>query len=89
MNDIKKITNILDPSKVHGLDKISICMIKLCGHSIYKPLEKIFKPSSNQGIFPAEWKKTNVVAVYKKGDHKCMKNYRPVSLLPVFRKIFE
>ena len=26
--------------------------------------------------------------VYKKGDHQCVKIYRPVSLLPVFSKIF-
>ena len=27
--------------------------------------------------------------VYKKGDHQCLKNYRSVSLLPMFSKIFE
>ena len=36
-----------------------------------------------------EWKKANVVPVHKKGDHQCTKNYRPLSLLPVFSKIFE
>ena len=33
---------------------ISIRLIKLCGDSICKPLEMIFKSSLNQGIFPAE-----------------------------------
>ena len=33
--------------------------------------------------------KNNVVPVYKKGDHQCVRNYRPVSLLPLFSKIFE
>ena len=36
-------------------------MIILCGGSIYKPLEMTFKSCSNQRIFPAEWKKANVV----------------------------
>ena len=40
-------------------------------------------------FFPAEWKKANVVSVYKKEDHQCVKNYRLVSLLPVFSKRFE
>ena len=49
----------------------------------------IFKSCLKQGIFPAEWKKANAVAVLKEGDHQFVKNYRLVSLLPVFHKIFE
>ena len=64
-------------------------MIKLCGDCIYKPLQMIFKSCLNQGFFPAEWKKANVVPVYKKGNHQYVKNYKPVSLLSVFSKIFE
>ena len=88
-DDIKSVTNKLDPNKAHGHDMISIRMIKLCGDSIYKPLGMIFKSCLNQGIFSAECKKANVVPVYIKGDHQCVKNDRPVSLLPVFSKIFE
>ena len=32
---------------------------------------------------------TSVVPVHKKGDKQCLKNHRPVSLLPVCGKIFE
>ena len=52
--DIKSIVNKLDPNKIYGHDMISIRLIKLCGDSICKPLEMIFKSSLNQGIFPAE-----------------------------------
>ena len=86
-NDIKSIINKLDTNKAHDHD-ISIYMIKLCGDSIYKPIEMIFKSYLNQGILPAEWKKANLVPVNKKGDHQCMKNHRPVSLFPMFSKIF-
>ena len=41
------------------------------------------------GSFPFEWKKANVVPVHKKGDKQCLKNYRPVSLLPICGKILE
>ena len=64
-------------------------MLKLCGKSIYEPLDLIFQSYMKQGKFPTEWKKTNVVPVHKKGGKQIMKNYRPVSLLPICRKIFE
>ena len=35
------------------------------------------------------WKKANVVPVHKKESKNLVKNYRPISLLPIFRKIFE
>ena len=69
-DDIKSIINKLDPNKAHSHDMISIRMIKLCGDFIYKPLEMIFKSCLNQGIFPVEWIKANVVSVYEKGDHQ-------------------
>ena len=39
--------------------------------------------------FPIEWKKANVVSVHKKGDNQILKNYQPISLLPIAGKIFE
>ena len=68
---------------------ISIRMLKLCGKSICKPLDLIFQSCIKQGKFPAEWKKANVAPVHKKGDKRILKNYRPVSLLPICGKIFE
>ena len=41
--DIAKITKYLNPNKAHGHGMISICMQKICGESILKPLELIFK----------------------------------------------
>ena len=41
------------------------------------------------GTFPLEWKKGDIFPIFKKGDKQIYKNYRPVSLLPIFRKILE
>ena len=41
------------------------------------------------GIYPDKWKKANVVPVHKKESKNILKNYRPISLLPVCGKIFE
>ena len=68
---------------------ITIRMLKLYGDSICKPLELIFKTCLRNGRFPLERKKANVVPIHKKGDKQTIKNYRPVSLLPICGKIFE
>ena len=41
-------------------------MIKICGNSLCKPLELIFKSCVIKGEFSSEWKKANVVPVHKK-----------------------
>ena len=43
----------------------------------------------NSCIYSSIWKKANVKPVHKKDDQQCFYNYRLVSLLPVFGKIFE
>ena len=79
----------LDPNKAHGHDMISIRIIKLCGISICKALEIIFQNCLRSSKFLSEWKKANVVPTFKNGSKQCIKNYRPVSLLPVCSKVFE
>ena len=53
------------------------------------PLKIIFEHSLKKGKFPKIWKKANVVPVHKKEDKMLVKNYCPISLLPVFGKMFE
>ena len=62
---------------------------KICSDLILKPLELIFKSCLENGKFPIEWKKANVVPVHKKNNKQLKGNYRPISLLPVCGKILE
>ena len=87
--DILRIINNQDSNKAHGHDMISIRMLKLCGEAICRPLNIIFKTCLNTGKFPSEWKKGNVVPIYKKDDKQNVNNYCPVSLLPICGKMFE
>ena len=51
---IGDIINKLDPNEAQGHDMISISMLKLCGDSIWKPLEIIFKNCLKEDVFPDE-----------------------------------
>ena len=64
-------------------------MLKICDKSICKPLELIFQSCIKHGKFPNEWKMANVVPVHKKSYKQILRNYRPVSLLPICGKVFE
>ena len=86
-DDIKRIVCKLDPNKNH--DIISICMLKMPGDAIIGPLFTIFKNRLKCGIFPDYWKKGNTVFIFKNNVKQNIKNYHPVSLLPVFSKVFE
>ena len=79
----------LDSKKAHGCDEISIAMIKICDISIVEPLCLIFEECLKTGTYPSLWKKANVVPIHKKDSRSCKTNYRPISLLPVFGKLFE
>ena len=65
-DDIVKIIKSLDPNKAHRHDEISFQMIKLCASAIAQPLSILFSNCFENQCFPKEWKKANIVPVYKK-----------------------
>ena len=52
-------------------------------------LAKIYNWSIENGIYPDDLKIAKVIALYKKGVKHDPNNYRPISLLSHFDKIFE
>ena len=64
-------------------------MIQMCEESIILPLKLIFRNALCSGTFPDKWKKGNITPVHKKASKQLLVNYRPISLLPIFGKIFE
>ena len=64
--DILPIIKNLNVNKAHGRDQLSTRMIKTCGGTITFPSTLIFKSMINEGVFPNDWKKSNVVPIHKK-----------------------
>jgi len=52
-------------------------------------LSKVINLSFQQGIFPESLKVAKVVPIHKEGSKTDVANYRPISLLSCFSKIFE
>ena len=53
---ITKVISKLNANKAHGVDQVSIAMLKLCSSEISKPLKMIFDNSMAAGKFPSSWK---------------------------------
>ena len=79
----------LNSNKAHGHDNISVKMNQMYGDSIIPPLKLIFESAIKSGHSPDSWKKGNIIPIHKKESKYLVKNYRPISLLPIFGKIFE
>ena len=72
-----------------GWDDISAKVVKGSCEYILKPLVKLLNLSLSQGIVPKECKIARVIPLHKGGDKTVMNNYRPISVLPLFSKLFE
>ena len=87
-NEIEKIIENLKESSC-GWDELTPSIMKYIKQGIKIPLTHISNLSFQTGVFPAELKIANVVPIFISGDETIFKNYRPVSVLPIFSKILE
>ena len=87
--DILSLIRYLNPNKAAGSDGISGRMLLLCDNTVVLPLNIIFTNILDTSIYPAMWKLANVTPIFKKENKQLVKNYRPISLLPICGKLFE
>ena len=85
---IKQLSN-LKASKSAGAYHIPNKIIKLSIVIIAAILTKLFNDSIRQRVFPNVLKTAQVAPIHKSGSKHKFSNYRPISILSSFSKIFE
>lgn len=88
-NEVMNVINKLNNKKSTGIDFISTRLLKTINESISDHFASLINLSVSTGRFPDCLKKSMVTPVHKRGDPQDIANYRPISVLTNFSKIFE
>ena len=87
-NDFFTVIKSLENKKCNVRD-FSPIIVKENSQLLAVPIVMLFNQSLAQGKFPSILKQARVIPLYKKGSKVDLNNYRPISLLNIFSKIFE
>ena len=82
---LRSIKNSSSP----GPDEISQRVLKETADAVSLPLSILFQKSLASGMVPTDWKRANVVPIFKSGTKRDPSNYRPISLTSVVVRIME
>ena len=86
---VNKLLKDLNPNKATGPDGASARILKETADIVTGPLTNIYRKSIKTGTIPDDWRKANVIPIFKKGDKCKAENYRPISLTCIASEIIE
>ena len=86
--ELERVISSLKNSSA-GWDEIPTFVAKKFVYSYLKPLTYLINRSFTEGVFPEELKLARVIHILKAGDPSQIANYRPISVLTFFSKVFE
>jgi len=87
--EVMLVCNTLKYKSISGHDEIVSWVTKTSMNAVAEPLAKIINCSLETEIVPDDLKIVKVILVYKAGAKIEFSNYRPISLLQCFSKIFQ
>ena len=87
--EIENIIKSLKPKNTYGYNCTHTNLLKISLVSISSPLSHTSNMSLSSGIFLQCFKYSVVKPLYEKSERNCIYNYRAVSLMTSFSKVFE
>ena len=87
--EVQEQISSIPGNKTYGLYSFPTFLLKLSKSIISPVLAMIINMSIEQGVYPSKLKMAKIVPIFKSGDQSEPDNYRPISLLSVFNRIFE
>ena len=85
---IKEIPTKFQTNKACGPDNVGITILKNLP-TLSKSLHIVFQAALNKGCFPAYWKTSEVIPIFKDENRAMIEQYRPISLLCNVSKVLE
>ena len=79
----------LNEGKAPDAYDIPVKLIKCVSDALTIPLTNLINESFESGFYPSMLKFAKVVPIHKAKSTEELTHYRPISLLPIFNKIFE
>jgi hypothetical protein len=88
-SEIVDVIKELKVQKTLDCNGLSTLLLSKHALTLSTPLKHVISLSLNTGIVPVQLKIAKVIPIFKSGDKQQLDNYRPISLLNVFSKIYE
>jgi exonuclease III len=86
---VQTLLSKLNVQKATGYDNIPPKMVKICAKELSVTLTELINDAFKCNRFPSDMKKAEISPIFKKKDDMLKDNYRPISILSVFSKVFE
>ena len=88
ISEVYNVIKLLRNGKAVGMDGVPNEFYKHTPPAFVSKITDIFNVIFSTSSFPVKWETGLICPVHKKGDICSADNYRPISLLPSFSKIF-
>ena len=88
-SEVHSVLSSLNSRKGPGPDGLHSYIFKKCAGVLAYPLSLLYNQAYTSSDLPNIWRSANVVPVFKSGDKRDVRNYRPISLTCIAMKVFE